>query len=347
MNQMDVPFTRIFTMMRMERRLEGYNTLETTTHYNWQNVDVKPCIPFVITIATTSTGHTASNPSSSAPDMWLREPANASCAEFSTTEVDNRLFVVSTSLTHPTLANSKKGLRRKGEEKKDKEKRKAQSKPKYTLAIQTNSDRNHWEDILDGSPIVTLSPISTLLIATSDMSHFEGFARSLEKQSLQTRFRLLELSLSITRIMTVPRTSSTLSTITKVFMLMKGLMELGGKKNRQEDGYLQATFSGSSDSDKNKKKSPPDTRSEGSIVRFKPYKELEREFRFVHRVTGTLGNLENDDGSTRETVAQIFVSSSKLDCCRLFDFVTSTYFDSSYTSRKNKGYIDLYNAFAS
>ncbi|THU88712.1 hypothetical protein K435DRAFT_781946, partial [Dendrothele bispora CBS 962.96] len=62
-------------------------------------------------------------------------------AEFSTTEVDNRLFVVSTSLTHPTLANSKKGLRRKGEEKKDKEKRKAQSKPKYTLAIQTNSGR--------------------------------------------------------------------------------------------------------------------------------------------------------------------------------------------------------------
>ncbi|THU94981.1 hypothetical protein K435DRAFT_798467 [Dendrothele bispora CBS 962.96] len=112
MNQMDVPFTRIFTMMRMERRLEGYNTLETTTHYNWQNVDVKPCIPFVITIATTSTGHTASNPSSSAPDILLvcvicySEPSLVFFindiihgVELSTTEVGNRFFAVSTSLT--------------------------------------------------------------------------------------------------------------------------------------------------------------------------------------------------------------------------------------------------------
>ncbi|THV04284.1 hypothetical protein K435DRAFT_791155 [Dendrothele bispora CBS 962.96] len=63
----------------------------------------------------------------------------------------------------------------------------------------------------------------------------------------------------------------------------------------------------------------------------------EKFTRLVHRITGILGNLENDDSST----------SSKLHCSRLFDFVTSTYFDSSYTSRKNKGYIDLYNAFAS
>ncbi|THU80193.1 hypothetical protein K435DRAFT_504891 [Dendrothele bispora CBS 962.96] len=34
---------------------------------------------------------------------------------------------------------------------------------------------------------------------------------------------------------------------------------------------------------------------------------------------GTLGNLENDNSSTRETAAHMFVS-SVLDCCRLFEF---------------------------
>ncbi|THU80463.1 hypothetical protein K435DRAFT_809865 [Dendrothele bispora CBS 962.96] len=140
----------------------------------------------------------------------------------------------------------------------------------------------------------------------------------------------------------VPRTSLTLSTITEAFTPIKDLSELGGKKTGQEDRYLQATSYG----DKNKKNSPPDTQSEGSIVRSIDM-TIVNEYGTAGQSYGNLGNLENDDSSTRETVAQMFVSSSKLDCCRLFDFVTSTYFDSTYTSRKNKGYIDLYNAFAS
>ncbi|THU92029.1 hypothetical protein K435DRAFT_218062 [Dendrothele bispora CBS 962.96] len=54
--------------------------------------------------------------------------------KLSTTEVGNHFFAVSTLLTQAT-PNSKKGLRRKGEDKEDKEERKAQSKSKYTLAI--------------------------------------------------------------------------------------------------------------------------------------------------------------------------------------------------------------------
>ncbi|THU82966.1 hypothetical protein K435DRAFT_807868 [Dendrothele bispora CBS 962.96] len=37
--------------------------------------------------------------------------------------------------------------------------------------------RIHYISILDGTPIVTMSPISTLLIATSDTSQFDGFPR--------------------------------------------------------------------------------------------------------------------------------------------------------------------------
>ncbi|THU88699.1 hypothetical protein K435DRAFT_969379 [Dendrothele bispora CBS 962.96] len=59
----------------------------------------------------------------------------------STTEVGNRFFAVSTSLTQAN-PNSKKGLRRKGEDKEDKEERKAQSKLKCPYAIQTDSDRS-------------------------------------------------------------------------------------------------------------------------------------------------------------------------------------------------------------
>ncbi|THU80192.1 hypothetical protein K435DRAFT_874643 [Dendrothele bispora CBS 962.96] len=191
--------------------------LQTTTHYNWQNVDVKPCIPFVITIATTSTGHTASNPSSSAPDMWLREPANASWSVSSATL--NLLSYSSSTTSSMATANSTKGLKRKGEEKKDTEKRKAQSEPKCSFAIQTNSDRSKSQLSRAIGPLPSESSIP------------------------------------------VPRTSSTLSTITKVFTLMKDLSELGKKRpGRRAHTYKQRLLGGSNDKHKKIPRRTPEAR---------------------------------------------------------------------------------------
>ncbi|THU97012.1 hypothetical protein K435DRAFT_796872 [Dendrothele bispora CBS 962.96] len=52
---------------------------------------------------------------------------------------------------------------------------------------------------------------------------------------------------------------------------------------------------------------------------------------------GTLGNLENDDSSTRETTAHMSVS-SVLDWFRLLEFDLDLQL---HTSRQDKGYIDI------
>ncbi|THU90283.1 hypothetical protein K435DRAFT_841535 [Dendrothele bispora CBS 962.96] len=150
---------------------------------------------------TDLTRRVIANSSSSAPDLWFRDSVTASYTKLSTTKVGNRFFAVSTLLTQVT-SNSKKGSRRKGEEKKEKEERKAQSKPKFPLAIQTNLDRSKsrfsrqrqereklcptgftGKRYLTRYSIVTLSLISTLLIATSDMGQFDGFPRPYHLES--------------------------------------------------------------------------------------------------------------------------------------------------------------------
>ncbi|THU96999.1 hypothetical protein K435DRAFT_796861 [Dendrothele bispora CBS 962.96] len=303
MNQIDVPFTRIFTMMRVERRLEGYNTLEIRRYPGpgasiaWTSfIEVdgqRLCSVPSLRVAVCVICYPQ-------PSLVFFIDGIVHCAELSTTEVGNCFFAVSISLTQAT-ANSKKGLKRKGEEKKDTEKWKVQSKPKCPSAIQTNSDRSksqfsrkrklhttaiHQKDILDGSPIVTLSPISTLLITTSDTTQFNGFPRPDHSKSNHRKRVVYPQFLSMSHLLPlflvrllkiylskyyrnhgcdlapfhqnqpqfsipVPRAASTLSTITKAFKLMKDLSELGGKTG-QEGRYLQTTSS----SDKNKKKIP-------------------------------------------------------------------------------------------
>ncbi|THU93948.1 hypothetical protein K435DRAFT_840025 [Dendrothele bispora CBS 962.96] len=143
------------------------------------------------------------------------------CAELSTTDVGNRFFVVSTSLTQAT-PNSKKRLKRKGEEKKDKEKRKVQSKPKVKrvdFRVRDSLERPHHNSVSD----------LDLVIATSGMSQFGGFTRPghLESNPMNTFWFVFKISLS----------------------------EYYGcawkEKTGQEGQYLQVTSSSSSD--KNKK----------------------------------------------------------------------------------------------
>ncbi|THU90243.1 hypothetical protein K435DRAFT_802148 [Dendrothele bispora CBS 962.96] len=225
---------------------------QDNTHYNWQNVDIKSCMSAVgITIRTARTGHAASNLSSSAPDLWLKDSANGTrllhtiitqplnlvytllgwvicysepsfvfsvndiihSVKLLTTEVGNRFFAVSTSLTQAT-ANSKEGLKRKGAEKKDTEKRKAQSEPKCPSAIQMNSD--------------------------GSKSRFSRQRQ--EREELYTTQGFTEKDY--------------------------GCRFIGAwreEKTEQEGRNLQATSSRSSDSDKNKKKSPPDTHPKPGI----------------------------------------------------------------------------------
>ncbi|THU97023.1 hypothetical protein K435DRAFT_796883 [Dendrothele bispora CBS 962.96] len=77
----------------------------------------------------------------------------------------------------------------------------------------------------------------------------------------------------------------------------QGFIRAWRKKTGQEDQYLQATSSSYGTSNKNKNKSPPDTQSEGSIVRSK-YDDNERIW-------------ENDDSSTRETAALTLLGRTK------------------------------------
>ncbi|THU92040.1 hypothetical protein K435DRAFT_907209 [Dendrothele bispora CBS 962.96] len=191
--------------------------------------------------------------------------------EISTTEVGIRFFAVSTSLTQAT-PKSKKGLKRKGEEKKDKEKRTAQFKPKYALTIPADSDRSESRLSRSGTfGSVSLSAISTLLIATSDMSfsrlgHLESnHCKRITMAVLQSYHPSIRISLNLLfRYLAPPRLCQQLQ---KAFTLMKNSSELAGEKTGQGGQYLQVTSSRSND--KNKKESPPDTRSEESIVRFK------------------------------------------------------------------------------
>ncbi|THU97002.1 hypothetical protein K435DRAFT_796864 [Dendrothele bispora CBS 962.96] len=318
-------------------------------------------------------------------------------ADFSTTEVDNRLFVVSTSLTHATLANSKKGLRRNGEEKKDKEKRKAQSKPKYTLAIQTNSGRSKestfetydvnlipyfypftfllvltcWRGqegkelhtgkiYLTRYPIVTLSPISTLLIATSYMSRFDRFPRpdhlesNHRKHVLDPRFLFLSHLLPLfmfSLTLCVPVAGSCyLNFSEKAFTLMTHEGFIGGwrENNRQEDRYLQTTSYGDKRTRKIPRRIPKarDRLSDLSMTISNEYGTRGRARRKHRRVREPRGtHRENDDSLTRETAAYICFSRVSWTVAGSLNLTQTYNFDSSYTSRQNKGCIGVGNIF--
>ncbi|THU95094.1 hypothetical protein K435DRAFT_798382 [Dendrothele bispora CBS 962.96] len=243
MNQIDVPFTRIFTMMRMERRLEGYNTLEV-----WQS----KCYLLVCVICY------------SEPSLVFFINDIIHGVELSTTEVGNRFFAVSTSLTQAT-ANSKKGLKQKGEEKKDKEKRKAQSETKCAFAIQTNSDRFKSRFSRDSRERVNSTAFRDQV--TWKATAANAFCKYCKDYDCPLPSESASIFNSIT--------SHLLDLVNNYQSVHadEGFIGAWRKKTGQEGQYLQATSFRSNE--KNKKESLPDTRSEGSIVRFK-YDDNER-----------------------------------------------------------------------
>ncbi|THU92504.1 hypothetical protein K435DRAFT_800435 [Dendrothele bispora CBS 962.96] len=112
--------------------------------------------------------------------------------KLSTKEVGNHFFAVSTSLTQAT-PNSKKGLRRKGEEKKDKEERNPNPSSRWLFRLTWIGPRVDFQGNFKKEKNYTLQGFTgkiyltgphhnsvsnlDLVIVTSEMGQFDGFTR--------------------------------------------------------------------------------------------------------------------------------------------------------------------------